>query len=83
GIGAGAGCDGQVLVTYDLLGLFEPFKPKFVKRYADLAGAIRQATATYLQDVRTGAFPGKEQTFSMAPDEAAKLRQELGSMKRA
>ena len=78
GIGAGPDCDGQVLVTHDLLGLFEPFKPKFVKRYADLAGAIRQATAAYLQDVRTGAFPGKAQTFSMAPDELAKFRQELG-----
>ncbi len=79
GIGAGPHCDGQVLVTYDLLGLFERFKPKFVKRYADLAGAIRQAAAAYMEDVRVGTFPGNDQTFFMAPTEFAKLKQELGS----
>ena len=79
GIGAGPHCDGQVLVTYDLLGLFERFKPKFAKRYADLAGAIRQAAAAYMEDVRVGTFPGNDQTFFMAPTELAKLKQELGS----
>jgi 3-methyl-2-oxobutanoate hydroxymethyltransferase len=78
GIGAGPHCDGQVLVTYDLLGLFERFKPKFVKPYADLAGTIRQAASAYIRDVQEGTFPGKEQTFSMSPEEFAKLKHELG-----
>jgi len=78
GIGSGPYCDGQVVVTYDLIGLFERFKPKFVKRYADAASLVRQATAAFLRDVKAGAFPGKEQTISMAPEEFAKLKQELG-----
>ena len=78
GIGSGPFCDGQVVVTYDLIGLFQRFKPKFVKRYADAAALIRQATAAYVQDVRAGVFPGKEQTISMAPEEFAKLKAELG-----
>ena len=79
GIGSGPFCDGQVLVTYDLIGLFERFKPKFVKRYAETASTIRQAAAAYVQDVQSGAFPGKEQTTVMDPQEFAKLKQELGS----
>ena len=78
GIGSGPYCDGQVVVTYDLIGLFERFKPKFVKRYADAASLVRQAAAAFLRDVKAGAFPGKEQTISMAPEEFAKLKQELG-----
>jgi 3-methyl-2-oxobutanoate hydroxymethyltransferase len=78
GIGSGPWCDGQVLVTYDLLGLFERFTPRFVKRYADLAGTIREAAAAYVRDVRAGVFPDREQTVSMAPEEFAKLKQELG-----
>ena len=79
GIGSGPFCDGQVVVTYDLIGLFERFKPKFVRRYADLASAIRQATAAYVHDVQAGVFPAKEQTITMAPEEFAKLKRELGS----
>ena len=79
GIGSGPYCDGQVVVTYDLIGLFERFKPKFVKRYADAASLVRQAATAFLRDVKAGAFPGKEQTISMAPEEFAKLKQELGS----
>lgn len=79
GIGSGPHCDGQVIVTYDLVGLFERFKPKFVKRYANVAETIRQATAAYVKDVRSGAFPGKEQTVLMAPEEAAKLKREIGN----
>jgi len=78
GIGAGSHCDGQVLVTHDLLGLFERFQPKFAKRYADLAGAIRQAASAYLQEVRAGTFPDREHAFSMDPEELARFRQELG-----
>jgi len=77
GIGSGPHCDGQVVVTYDLLGLFERFTPRFVKRYADLSGAIREAAAAYIADVKAGRFPGKEQTVAMSPEEFAKLKQAL------
>jgi 3-methyl-2-oxobutanoate hydroxymethyltransferase len=65
GIGAGAGCDGQVLVSYDLLGMNPDFAPKFVKRFADLAGIIGEAVAAYRDEVREGSFPALEHTFSM------------------
>jgi 3-methyl-2-oxobutanoate hydroxymethyltransferase len=63
GIGAGAGCDGQVLVTYDMLGLFGDLRPRFVKQYADLGAAITQAVASYCQEVRDGTFPSAEFGF--------------------
>ena len=63
GIGAGLGCDGQVLVCYDLLGMNPDFAPKFVKRFADLAGIIGEAAAAYRDEVRSGAFPGPEHSF--------------------
>jgi 3-methyl-2-oxobutanoate hydroxymethyltransferase len=66
GIGAGPHCDGQVLVYHDLLGLSGDFRPKFVRRYADLAPVIEDAARRYLQDVKSGAFPSREETF--APD---------------
>ena len=64
GIGAGAGCDGQILVGHDMLGLFTRFTPKHVKRYANLADEMRKAFATYKGEVESGEFPGKEQSFS-------------------
>lgn len=64
GIGAGAGCDGQVLVCYDLLGLDERFQPKFVRRYAELAAVVKDAAARYLADVKAGTFPAAAETFS-------------------
>ena len=67
GIGASAGCDGQILVVDDMLGLFTEFKPKFVRRYADLGQAAGQAIAEYAADVRARSFPGPEHIF---PDEA-------------
>ena len=79
GIGSGPWCDGQVLVTYDLIGLFERFKPRFVKRYAETASLIRQAAAAYVKDVRGGLFPSAEHTSSMAPDEIARFKATLGS----
>jgi len=79
GIGSGPWCDGQVLVTYDLIGLFERFTPKFVKRYADTAGTIREAAMAYIREVRAGTFPGTEHTVSMKPEEFARLKQGLGS----
>jgi 3-methyl-2-oxobutanoate hydroxymethyltransferase len=63
GIGAGPSCDGQVLVFHDLLGLFTDFKPKFVKRYADLGSQVRSALLEYCREVREGIFPGPEQSF--------------------
>jgi 3-methyl-2-oxobutanoate hydroxymethyltransferase len=64
GIGAGAGCDGQVLVVYDLLGMNEEFRPKFVKRYENLAVRIRTAVEQYITEVREGQFPDAEHSFS-------------------
>jgi len=67
GIGAGAGCDGQVLVTHDLLGLFDRFTPKFVKKYADLHGEMAHAFNEYRSDVESGAFPEEQHSVEM-PD---------------
>lgn len=64
GIGASAACDGQILVTSDMLGLFE-WTPKFVRRYADLAGSISEAAASYAADVRARRFPGEAETYSL------------------
>jgi 3-methyl-2-oxobutanoate hydroxymethyltransferase len=77
GIGAGVGCDGQVLVTHDLLGLFERFTPKFVKKYANLAGEMRQAFGDYKTDVKAKAFPGPEHTVEMSEEEWRTLEQKL------
>jgi 3-methyl-2-oxobutanoate hydroxymethyltransferase len=63
GIGAGRGCDGQVLVIYDLLGMDNTFNPKFAKRYAQLHEIISGAVRTYIDEVQTGAFPGKEHSY--------------------
>jgi 3-methyl-2-oxobutanoate hydroxymethyltransferase len=64
GIGAGPSCDGQVLVLHDMLGLNDRFSAKFVKRYADLAGAVRKAVGAFAAEVRQGTYPGKEHSFS-------------------
>jgi 3-methyl-2-oxobutanoate hydroxymethyltransferase len=69
GIGAGPDCDGQVLVYHDLLGLTEGHLPCFVKRYANLSREIRDALEAYAADVRSGAFPGEEHTYSMSDAE--------------
>jgi 3-methyl-2-oxobutanoate hydroxymethyltransferase len=63
GIGAGPGCDGQVLVSHDLLGLFLGRTPKFVRRYADLAGTMRDAFGRYVADVKARRFPGDEESY--------------------
>ncbi|RKH48767.1 3-methyl-2-oxobutanoate hydroxymethyltransferase [Corallococcus sp. AB049A] len=63
GIGAGKHCDGQVLVCYDLLGMNPDFKPKFVKRFANLHGNITEAANTYFSEVRAGTFPDEEHSF--------------------
>jgi 3-methyl-2-oxobutanoate hydroxymethyltransferase len=63
GIGAGPGCDGQVLVLHDMLGLNEGFSPKFLKRYAELGTSVRDAVKAYAGEVRGGDFPAKEHGF--------------------
>ncbi len=73
GIGAGTGCDGQVLVTHDLLGLFDRFTPKFVKKYADLHAEMARAFAEYKHDVETRAFPTPAHTYTIDDAEFAAL----------
>ncbi|MCC7052287.1 MAG: 3-methyl-2-oxobutanoate hydroxymethyltransferase [Gemmatimonadaceae bacterium] len=63
GIGAGAGCDGQILVLPDLIGLNEGFRPKFLKRYADVAGIVKSAVSAYADDVRAGRYPDDSTSF--------------------
>lgn len=73
GIGAGPYCDGQVLVTYDLLGLFERFCPKFVKKYINLSDLIIQAIEEYKNEVLQGKFPTQEHSFTIKEEELRKL----------
>src|SRR5438132_1106461 len=70
GIGAGAGCDGQVLVIYDLLGMNPDFSPKFVKKYLDLGVLIREAVTRYNDEVKHGVFPGPEHSFASEKEPA-------------
>jgi 3-methyl-2-oxobutanoate hydroxymethyltransferase len=73
GIGAGVSCDGQVLVTHDLLGLFERFKPKFVKQYINLSAQIQKAIEEYKRDVIDCKFPAKEHSFTIKQEELKKV----------
>jgi 3-methyl-2-oxobutanoate hydroxymethyltransferase len=77
GIGAGKGCDGQVLVTHDLLGLFDRFTPRFAKKYADLHAVMLQAFSDFRLEVEEGAFPAEEHTFTMKDEEWQELLQEI------
>jgi 3-methyl-2-oxobutanoate hydroxymethyltransferase len=79
GIGSGVGCDGQILVVQDLLGMFEKIKPKFAKRYLRLSEDIVKAVENYKKDVETGTFPTQENWFSMDDDELKKLREKIDS----
>jgi 3-methyl-2-oxobutanoate hydroxymethyltransferase len=81
GIGAGAGCDGQVLVWHDMLGLYDGKSPRFVKQYAELAPTIRDALAQYAAEVRDGAFPEPKHTYSMADDELALFEEALAEVR--
>ncbi len=64
GIGAGNGCDGQVLVYQDMLGMYSDFTPKFVKKYADMGNIMKEAFRNYIKDVKSGSFPTEQHTFS-------------------
>jgi 3-methyl-2-oxobutanoate hydroxymethyltransferase len=79
GIGAGAGCDGQVLVWHDLLGLYEGKAPRFVKRYADLADEAKRALEAYVADVREGRFPEEQHTYAIADEELEAFEAWIGS----
>ena len=78
GIGSGKGCDGQVLVVQDLLGMYDKLKPKFVKRYMNLSEDIVKALENYKGDIESGSFPAQENYFSMDEVELKKLREEIG-----
>ena len=79
GIGSGVGCDGQVLVVQDLLGMYEKIKPKFAKRYMNLSEDIVNSLENFKKDVKTGVFPAEENWFSMNDNELKKLREQIGS----
>lgn len=73
GIGAGAGCDGQVLVYQDMLALFSDFKPKFVKHFADVGGMMKAGFAAYIREVKDQTFPAEEHTFKIDEEIISKL----------
>ena len=79
GIGSGVGCDGQVLVIQDLLGMYDKIKPKFAKRYMNLSEDIVKSLEDYKNDVVAGIFPAEENWFSMEEEELKKLREQFGS----
>jgi len=79
GIGSGAGCNGQVLVVQDLLGMYDKIKPKFAKRYMNLSEDIVKSLEKYKTDIESGTFPSQKNWFSMEKDELEKLRDEIGS----
>ena len=83
GIGAGPSTDGQVLVLHDMLGIHGGFLPKFVKRYADVRGEMLRGMEAYAEEVRTRAFPGQEHSYGIAPEELARLKQQLEERQRA
>jgi 3-methyl-2-oxobutanoate hydroxymethyltransferase len=82
GIGAGADCDGQVLVWHDMLGYYEGQAPRFVKRYADLGETIVEALGRYADEVRSGAFPEPQHTYAMPEEELAAFEEIKGSLPR-
>jgi len=77
GIGAGSGCDGQVLVWHDLLGLYEGHAPRFVKQYAELVPVITEAVSRYASEVRAGTFPEERHTYAIPEEELALFEEAL------
>ncbi|MGH7430338.1 MAG: 3-methyl-2-oxobutanoate hydroxymethyltransferase, partial [Candidatus Methylomirabilales bacterium] len=82
GIGAGSSCDGQVLVTNDLLGLFDDFTPKFVKRYANLKETIAAAFIRYRQEVKAGEYPSPEHAFRLDDGEVRRWQEQIDRRRR-
>ena len=79
-IGAGGGCDGQLLIVHDLLGLFEAFTPRFVRRYANLSDVMLKAFTQYRDEVKAGDFPGPEHQYPISVDELEALRSGLEAL---
>jgi len=79
GIGAGRYCDGQILVIDDVIGRYSEFKPKFARRYADVASSIKHAAQTFRADVLAGDFPAQTESFELSKDEAEKLKNEFNN----
>jgi 3-methyl-2-oxobutanoate hydroxymethyltransferase len=79
GIGSGAGCDGQLLILHDMLGLFERFAPGFSRKYLDLAGVLGETFDRYARDVRTGVFPTEEHTSSISDEIMSGIETAFGS----
>lgn len=75
GIGAGRGCDGQVLVCQDMLGMYADFTPKFVKRYANAGDMMKEAFSQYIAEVRSGSFPDKAHSFALSQQVLAELKE--------
>jgi len=80
-IGAGPYCDGQLLIVSDMLGVFEAFTPKFVKRYAEIAKISTEALTAYVKDVKAKAFPERKHIYPMIPEELAKFEEWTASQK--
>ena len=80
-IGAGPYCDGQLLIVSDMLGIFEAFTPKFVKRYAEVAKVCTEALTAYVQDVRNRAFPEPKHIYPMIPEELTKFKEWVAAEK--
>jgi 3-methyl-2-oxobutanoate hydroxymethyltransferase len=83
GIGAGPATDGQVLVFHDLLGIYDGHAARFVKRYGNIREQMVAGVSRYAEDVRTRTYPEPDHTYTMAPDEAARLRAELKALDRS
>jgi len=81
-IGAGPDCDGQLIIVHDILGIFETFTPRFVKRYASLGDEMVRAIGEYAKEVREGVFPGPEHTYLMKKGEFARLQEMLVDMQK-
>ena len=81
GIGAGSACTGQLLLAFDLLGVFDQFKPKFTKRYAQISEVAVSALRKYASEVREGKFPDAEHSYSMKPEEQQELAKLIAQRK--
>jgi 3-methyl-2-oxobutanoate hydroxymethyltransferase len=77
GIGAGAGCDGQVLVYQDMLGMFSDYTPKFAKRFGEIGAEMKKAFTAYIDETKSSAFPAEEHIFKIDEELIAKLEEEL------
>ena len=77
GIGSGAEVDGQVLVSYDILGIFNEYMPRFIKQYANLTEQIRKAILQYNSDVKTGLFPSNEHSYHLSNQEEREIHKML------